>query len=82
MPDTRFKLGNPGKPVGAVSHVTRDAKAMLQLAAEGAGGLEALTAFAIAKPEAFWPLYAKLVPRQIEQSGLDGAPLTITLVRK
>jgi hypothetical protein len=46
--------------------MTADAREAFRLAAEGAGGVAALTQFALTNPESFWPLYAKLIPQQRE----------------
>lgn len=61
--------GNRGKgrPKGSLNKLTVEAKEAFRLAAEGAGGVEALTRFAIEMPDKFWPLYARLIP--VEHAG-------------
>lgn len=62
--------GNPkGREKGTPNKVTMAAKEMLEAAAEGAGGLETLTAFAKDKPEIFWPMWARLLPKNIDVGG-------------
>ena len=65
-----FSKGMPkpphsGRRRGVRNAVTRDAKQMFELAAAGAGGLPALTDFAKKRPEKFWPLYGKLLPKSV-----------------
>ena len=77
--------GNPaGKPVGALSKVSRSAKEALTLAFEGIGGLPALETWARdpANRGAFYSLWGKMIPKAIEASGLDGGELVVTIVRK
>lgn len=69
-----------GRVKGTPNKVTLAAKEMLEKAAEGAGGLPALTDFAKTRPEIFWPMWAKLLPKNVAAS-LDGK-LTITIERK
>ena len=75
------KPANSGRKRGSRNVVTRDAKQMLERAAEGAGGLDALTDFAKQRPEVFWPLWGKLVPRSLATDTPQGE-LVVTLVRK
>ena len=55
---------------------------MFLAAADRAGGEDALTALAASKPEVFWPLIAKMLPKTVQASGLDGKELIVTIVRK
>jgi hypothetical protein len=74
--------GNPlGRPVGSLNAWNRDVKELFLLAAEGAGGLPRLVAFADEKPEVFWPLIAKMLPKTIQGTGAEGE-LIVTIVRK
>jgi hypothetical protein len=47
------------------------------LAAEGIGGVEALTAWGKSAPDKFWPLYAKLIPMDITSGNKPIAPTAI-----
>jgi hypothetical protein len=51
-----------GRRKGTPNKLTADAREVIRLAAERAGGVDALARFAIENPAAFWPLYAKLIP--------------------
>lgn len=65
----RFGKGNPGKPKGAKSKITRTALEAIALAAENLGGAERLTQWAKEAPEnekIFWgTIYPKLLPLQV-----------------
>jgi hypothetical protein len=75
-PKGQPKLG--GRKKGTPNKLTVEAKEAFRLAAEGAGGVEALTAFAIAEPKTFWSLYARLIPLQMTgEGGKDLFPSTI-----
>jgi hypothetical protein len=66
MPFVKGQPKKGGRKKGSVNKLTADAREAFRLAAEGAGGVAALTQFAVTNPEAFWPLYAKLIPQQRE----------------
>lgn len=51
-----------GRKKGTPNRMTADAKEAIRLAAEGAGGVPALTEWARKNPDRFWPLYARLIP--------------------
>jgi hypothetical protein len=51
-----------GRKKGTPNRMTADAKEAIRLAAEGAGGVPALTEWAKQNPDRFWPLYARLIP--------------------
>lgn len=51
-----------GRTKGTPNQMTADAKEAIRLAAEGAGGVAALTRWAKQNPDRFWPLYARLIP--------------------
>jgi hypothetical protein len=59
--------------------LTVEAKEAFRLAAEGAGGVDALTKFAIAEPKVFWPLYARLIPMDITSGNKPIAPTAIRI---
>jgi hypothetical protein len=63
----KTRTSGQGRPKGSRNRLTVEAKEAFRLAAEGAGGVDALTAFAIASPDKFWPLYARLIP--VEHAG-------------
>lgn len=73
--------GNRGKgrPKGSRNKLTVEAKEAFRLAAEGAGGVEALTKFAIASPDKFWPLYAKLIPLDVTSGGQPIKPSRVEI---
>ena len=75
-----FKKGNPGKPKGAVSKLTKGAKEAFALAAEGMGGAAGLTNWARANPTEFWKLYARLIPVEQHLSGAEGAPIGVVIL--
>ena len=58
-----------GRQKGSSNTVTRTAKEMLEAAAVGIGGLDALTQFGKDKPEIFWPMWARLLPKNVEMGG-------------
>lgn len=58
-----------GRQKGTRNKVTMATKEMLERAAEGAGGLPALTDFAKTRPDIFWPMWAKLLPKNLELGG-------------
>lgn len=62
----QFGKGNPGKPKGAVNHLTKSVKEALEIAFEGVGGVEKLTEWATANPNEFFKLWIKLLPTKIE----------------
>jgi hypothetical protein len=59
-------LKTGGRRKGTPNKLTADAREVIRLAAERAGGVDALARFAVENPAAFWPLYAKLIPQQRE----------------
>jgi hypothetical protein len=60
------RLANAGRKKGTPNKLTADSREVFRLAAEMAGGVEALARYAQANPDGFWPLYAKLIPQQRE----------------
>ena len=75
----RFGIGNPGKPKGALSKTTKQAKEAIALAAEGLGGAERLQAWAQEDQKneaAFWTIiYPKLLPLTL--SGDENNPVKL-----
>lgn len=65
---------------GALGKYTKDSKEMLHLAAQGAGGLAALTKFAKERPDVFWPLWSKLVPKEVALPE-EGSAIRIVIER-
>jgi hypothetical protein len=74
-PKGQPKLG--GRKKGTPNKLTVEAKEAFRLAAEGAGGVEALTEFAKNEPKVFWPLYARLIPMDVTSGGKPIAPQRI-----
>ena len=73
--------GNRGKgrPKGSLNKLTVEAKEAFRLAAEGAGGVDALTRFAIEMPDKFWPLYARLIPVDVTSGGQPIKPSAVNI---
>jgi hypothetical protein len=61
-PKGKPKAKTGGRKAGMPNKLTADAKEAFRLAAEGVGGVEALTEWARVSPDKFWPLYARLIP--------------------
>lgn len=55
---------------------------MLELAAQGAGGLPALTRFATERPDIFWPMWSKLLPKNVEVTGHNGKDIVVRFVHE
>ena len=63
------KVEGSGREAGAVNVVTREVKAIIELAFEGAGGLKAFTAWAKKKPDLFYVhVFTKLIPKDFRIS--------------
>lgn len=73
----RTKTSGQGRPKGSKNKLTVEAKEAFRLAAEGIGGVEALTAWGREAPDKFWPLYAKLIPMDVTSGGKAIAPTAI-----
>ncbi len=58
-----------GRTAGTPNKLTAEAKAAFQLAFEGAGGVDALTQWAIQNPNLFYPLFSKLIPHDVTTGG-------------
>lgn len=66
-----------GRPLGSQNKVTRNAKEMLEMAADQLGGLQALVAWGRAHPDAFWPVWAKLLPKNVDMTS-GGKPINLS----
>jgi hypothetical protein len=75
----RFAKGNPGKPKGAQSHLTKTAKEAFQFAFDKIGGAENLAIWATENTTEFYKLFARLIPVEQQISGKDGKELNFTL---
>lgn len=64
-------IAGPGRPKGARNKLTATAKEAIETAFESIGGIEALSAWAKENPRDFYPIWAKLLPKDmtIEQKG-------------
>lgn len=71
---TKFGKGNPGKPKGATNKVTREVKAMILEALDGAGGVQYLIERASdpRTASAFLTLVGKVLPMQVQGAGPNG----------
>jgi hypothetical protein len=58
----------PGRPKGSQNKATKDTKEALELAFQGAGGVAALTAWAKENPNGFYPIWAKLLPKNLDMT--------------
>lgn len=80
----KFGKGNPGKPKGAVNHVTKDLKAMILGALDQAGGQEYLLQCA-RDPKmapAFMSLIGRVLPTTLQGPGANGALVFEKIVRE
>jgi hypothetical protein len=62
-----------GRPRGSKNKLGLEAKEAIALAFQGIGGVPALIVWAAAHREAFYKLYAKLIPVELRGSASDGA---------
>jgi hypothetical protein len=62
-----------GRPAGSKNRFGQEAKEALALAFEGIGGVPALVSWAETHREAFYKLYAKLIPVELNGSATGGA---------
>ena len=67
-PVNRGNAGKGRKP-GVPNKTTASAKEAFTLAAQGIGGVEALTQWGAVNPDKFWPLYARLIPTDVTSAG-------------
>ena len=73
---TKFGKGNPGKPKGATNKLTREVKAMVLDALDGAGGVGYLIERAQdpRTASAFLTLVGKVIPLQVQGADDPNAP--------
>lgn len=71
---TKFGKGNPGKPKGAVTKVTKELKEMILEALTNAGGVEYLERKANdpRTASAFLALIGKVLPMTVQGTGTNG----------
>lgn len=65
FPKGKSKPKTGGRKAGTPNKLTVEAKEAFRLAAQGIGGVDALTEWARQSPDKFWPLYAKLIPLDV-----------------
>lgn len=75
----RTRTSGQGRPKGVPNKLTVEAKEAFRLAAEGAGGVAALTEFAKEHPKVFWPLYARLIPVDVTSGGQPIKPSAVNI---
>lgn len=63
-----------GRKPGSVNKTTAAAKEAFRLAFEGLGGVDGLINWGMDNQTAFYQLYSKLIPIDMEVSGKAGAP--------
>ena len=80
-----FAKGNTlgkGRKKGTRNKLTMCAKANIEETFERIGGIEAFANWATLNPGDFYKLiYTKVVPRNLEMSGVDGGEITISWVK-
>ena len=68
----RFAKGNPGKPKGAQTKITKQLKEMILGALDDAGGQAYLLEQARNEPKAFLALIGRVLPTTLQGTGDDG----------
>lgn len=68
-----------GGRTAGTPNLTTETKEALERAFEGIGGVSALTAWAKDNPSAFYPLYCRLLPKDVNGSG--SGPVVIRVER-
>ena len=74
-----FQPGNPGRPKGSKNKLSRNAREAFQSVYERLGGDDSLAKWAIANPDDFFKLYARLI--SVEVSGPDGGGINVIIQR-
>lgn len=76
------RQGNAGKgrKKGTPNKTTASVKAALTEAFDRLGGVPSLVAFGQEQPAEFYKLWAKILPKELEVSGKDGAPIGVSVV--
>lgn len=77
-----FEKGNKlgvGRPKGLANKINGELKEMIRTALDEAGGVTYLVTCARDNPNAFLGLVGKIIPKDVNVSGGDGEPLTITI---
>lgn len=64
-----------GRKAGTPNKTTRDARAAMELAFEGAGGSNALTKWAKANRTEFYKLWGRLIPAEVKHGGDPEKPI-------
>lgn len=70
---TRPTAAGKGRPRGSKNRFGQEAKEAIALAFEGIGGIAALVEWATAHREAFYKLYSKLIPVELNGTAPNGA---------
>ncbi len=76
----KFTVGTPkpkssGRRKGTPNKKTVEVKTILRDAFEGLGGLEALIKWGKENPALFYPIWVKMLPKNLEVTGKDGKDL-------
>ena len=69
-----------GRPKGAKNKLPAEAKAILARAFEDAGGVEALTRFAMEQPQHFYSLWGRLIPKPVDVEHKGGVTVRLEYV--
>ena len=80
-----FKKGQkpgPGRPKGRQNKITASAKAALEEAFDGVGGVPSLIAWAQKEPSAFYAIWGKLVPKEVDLNTAGPLEVTVRVVRE
>ena len=73
--------GNAGKgrPKGALNKTTVEARKAMEMAFDGSGGVEALTAWAKANRNEFYRIWGRLIPVEQKHTGDENKPIGVVL---
>lgn len=71
-----------GRKRGTPNKTTATTKAKLEEAFRRLGDVEAFVEWAQGEPTEFYKLWGKLVPRDVEVSGVDGGALILKVIRE